>query len=94
MAERADENGAFRVLSESCRFFPKLCEPVSKLSARLIPVFEEVGYSHKLFATPRLLRFSEMEYSVPAEYMKQVLTRSERGISEQLLAGAVRRMND
>jgi FAD-linked oxidoreductase len=80
------ENGAFWVLSESCRFFPKLCEPVSKLSARLIPVSEEVGYSHNLFATPRLVRFSEMEYSVPAEHMKQVLMEVEACVRKHRFA--------
>lgn len=80
------ENGAFWVLSESCRFFPRLCEPVSKLSARLIPVFEEVGYSHTLFATPRLVRFNEMEYSVPAKHMKQVLTEVEACVRKHRFA--------
>lgn len=67
------ENGAFWVLSQACRSIPRLCAPVSRVSAALIPMLEEVGYTHELFATPRLVRFSEMEYNIPAAAMKPAL---------------------
>ncbi|WP_152396275.1 D-arabinono-1,4-lactone oxidase [Paenibacillus guangzhouensis] len=67
------ENALFWVLSECCRFIPRLCKPISRLSAAGVPNVQEVGYSHRIFATPRLVRFNEMEYSIPADRMKLVL---------------------
>lgn len=67
------ENALFGLLSRGCRVFPKLCRPVSRLSARFVPVGNEIGYSHQLFTTKRLVRFNEMEYSVPAEKMETVV---------------------
>src|SRR5262249_45446704 len=61
------ENGAFWLLSEACRFVPSLCRPVSKLSAALVSEGERVGRSDRIFASPRLVRFNEMEYAVPIE---------------------------
>lgn len=67
------ENALFWVLSECCRFIPRLCKPISRLSAAGVPDMQEVGDSHRIFATPRLVRFYEMEYSVPADRMRIVL---------------------
>lgn len=67
------ENRLFWVLSEACRLVPALTKPVSRLSAASVPVFEEVAYSHELFATPRLVRFNEMEYNIPAAHMAEVI---------------------
>ncbi|MEK5477312.1 D-arabinono-1,4-lactone oxidase [Paenibacillus sp. FSL R5-0407] len=67
------ENVLFWVLSECCRLIPRLCKPVSRLSAASVPDVQEVGYSHRIFATPRLVRFNELEYSVPADRMRIVL---------------------
>lgn len=67
------ENLLFWVLSECCRFIPRLCKPISRLSAVGVPDVHEVGYSHRIFATPRLVRFNEVEYSVPADRMRIVL---------------------
>lgn len=67
------ENVLFWVLSECCRLIPRLCKPVSRLSAASVPDVQEVGDSHRIFATPRLVRFNELEYSVPADRMRIVL---------------------
>lgn len=67
------ENALFWLLSEFCHFIPRLCKPISRLSAKGVPNVQEVGYSHRIFATPRLVRFNEMEYSVPADRMRTVL---------------------
>ena len=61
------ENGAFWLLSEACRLVPPLCAPASRLCARLVAQGTCVGPSHRIFATPRLVRFNEMEYAVPSE---------------------------
>lgn len=68
------ENGLLWVLSQLCRMQPKWSKAVSNLSALGIPNATETGDSHHLYATPRLVRFYEMEYSVPANQMRSVLT--------------------
>lgn len=61
------ENLAFGLLSRACRLAPSLCPPVARLSAALVSAGVEIAPSHRVFATRRLVRFYEMEYSLPAE---------------------------
>jgi len=67
------ENGVYWVLSESCRLIPRLCKTVCRISTRSIANIDEIDYSHRVFTTPRLVRFQEMEYSIPAEHLSSVL---------------------
>lgn len=67
------ENYAFWFLSETCRWLPSLCAPVSKLCAAMVGADERVDWSHRLYATPRMVRFQEMEYNVPRHYFPQVV---------------------
>jgi FAD-linked oxidoreductase len=67
------ENGMYWFVSEGCRFLPKMSKAISHLSAKVVPETTEVGPSHQLFATPRLVKFNEMEYSVPAEALKAII---------------------
>ncbi|WP_028546116.1 D-arabinono-1,4-lactone oxidase [Paenibacillus taiwanensis] len=67
------ENGVFWLMSELCRAVPQLSAAMSRISAACVPIGEEVGAAHKLFATPRLVRFHEMEYSVPADALPSAL---------------------
>lgn len=61
------ENAVFGAVSRACRMNPAWCAPVSRLSAKLASEGVLAGQSHTLFATPRLVRFQEMEYGVPVE---------------------------
>lgn len=67
------ENGAFKVLSELCRMFPSLCKRVSKISAAAVSTGVDINYSTKIYATPRLVKFQEMEYNLPAEKAVEAL---------------------
>jgi FAD-linked oxidoreductase len=67
------ENGVFWAFSELCRRFPAASPQVSALLGRLISGGRDVNYSHKIFATPRLVKFQEMEYSLPAENLVAAL---------------------
>ena len=67
------ENGVYWVLSESCRLVPRLCKTVCRISAQSIANVDEIDYSHRLFTTPRLVRFQEMEYNIPAEHLSSVV---------------------
>ena len=80
------ENGLFWCLSESCRLMPSLSKRISRLSAQSVPSVTESGFSHQLFATPRLVRFYEMEYSVPAAHMKDIIAELHQAIEQEQFA--------
>ncbi len=80
------ENGLFWLLSESCRLRPSLTKSVSRLSAQSVPSVHESGYSHQLFATPRLVRFYEMEYCLPTEHMGDVILELRQAIEQERFA--------
>jgi FAD-linked oxidoreductase len=80
------ENGVYWLLSEACRLMPRLTKSVSRLSARAIASVNEVDYSHRLFATPRLVRFQEMEYNIPAEHFSAVIAEIQACIEQQQFA--------
>ncbi|HLI69138.1 MAG TPA: D-arabinono-1,4-lactone oxidase [Ktedonobacteraceae bacterium] len=67
------ENWVYWVLSEMCRLVPSFSTTASKISAAGVASIDEVNYSHRLFATPRMVRFQEMEYNLPAEHLPTVL---------------------
>ncbi|MFC5470978.1 D-arabinono-1,4-lactone oxidase [Cohnella suwonensis] len=71
--DRLFENTFFGLLSELCRMFPSVSGAMSKLTASSIPVMRKVNYSHRLLTGDRLVKFNEMEYSVPAEAMADVI---------------------
>lgn len=77
------ENGAFWILSEACRLSPSLTVPVSRLCARLVSEGTRVGHSHRVFATPRLVRFQEMEYGLPADRGPDCLREIRRYVDER-----------
>ncbi|GCE08054.1 D-arabinono-1,4-lactone oxidase [Dictyobacter aurantiacus] len=74
------ENGLYWLLSETCRLRPAWTPAISKLSAQGIASVDEVDYSHRLFATPRAVRFQEMEYNIPAEHFPAVLQEIKQSI--------------
>ncbi|MBF5045828.1 FAD-binding protein [Aggregicoccus sp. 17bor-14] len=61
------ENAAFWLLSEAVRRKPARAAGASRLCARLAAEDRSVGASHRVFATPRHVRFQEMEYALPLE---------------------------
>lgn len=67
VSEYVLENYAFKVLCEFAYRFPSQNVAVSKLSAATISDTSKVFHSHKIYATQRLVRFNEMEYSIPVE---------------------------
>lgn len=77
------ENDVFWVLSEACRRMPGLCERVSAISGSAVPNVDEVNYSHRQFATPRAVRFQEMEYNIPAAEFAATLTEIKDCITHQ-----------
>jgi FAD-linked oxidoreductase len=77
------ENWVYWLLSESCRLVPQATKTVARISGEAITPVEEVDYSHRLFATPRMVRFQEMEYNLPAEHFTSALHEIESCINER-----------
>ena len=77
------ENGVYWLLSELNRIQPKLSKTISTISAQGIASVDEVNYSHLLFSTPRVVRFQEMEYNIPAEHFSTVLAEIEACVERE-----------
>ena len=75
------ENGVFWGLSEMSRLAPPLSAAACKVSAWGIAPTTAVDYSHRLYATPRAVRFQEMEYNIPAQHFAEALTEIEATIN-------------
>jgi FAD-linked oxidoreductase len=84
--EYALENGAFWLLCELCRAWPGLSPRVARLMAAMIGSGENLDHSHRIFATPRLVRFNEMEYSLPAAELGPALLAIDREIRRRGVA--------
>lgn len=67
------ENWLFYLLSYMARLVPGFSKKVSKISAWGISNGNFVDWSHNIYASPRSVRFNEMEYNVPMEDFKTVL---------------------
>ncbi|WP_238327955.1 D-arabinono-1,4-lactone oxidase [Paenibacillus gorillae] len=80
------ENKLFGLLSELSRKLPSSSAVISRLSASQVPVGRKVNYSHRMFATQRLVRFNEMEYNLPAEALGEVI----KEMREELARGRYR----
>lgn len=77
------ENGVFWVLSKQSRYLPFLAPTVSRISAWGVSASKKVNWSHKVYATPRLVRFNEMEYNLPAEAMVPALRAVKKEIEKE-----------
>lgn len=61
------ENTVLEWACQVSRAVPALNAPIQKLVGFFVGSSQRVGESYKIFATPRAVRFNEMEYHVPAE---------------------------
>ncbi len=69
------------LIAESCRLVPSLTKTVSNFTASANPNTDEVNYSHRIFSTPRMVRFQEVEYNIPAEHLQAVITEIQECIA-------------
>lgn len=67
------ENGLYWVLSETARLIRPTTRTISRISAMGIATVSETDHSHRVFATPRMVKFQEMEYNIPASDFPAVL---------------------
>ena len=61
------DNHAFALLNRIGRRFPRAIPAINRAAARAASTRERVDWSFRVFASPRLVRFTEMEYAVPRE---------------------------
>ena len=61
------ENVAFWLACQTSRVVPAWTPAINAFCARAMDESESLGPPHRIFPTPRLVRFHEMEYAVPAE---------------------------
>jgi L-gulono-1,4-lactone dehydrogenase len=67
------ENGAFGALCRTGRAFPGLIKPLNRLAAATLSKRSYSAPSHRVFVTPRRVRFVESEYEVPRDAVLDVL---------------------
>ena len=77
------ENYLFFAISELSRLFPRTSKYFSRLSARGVGTSNVVSVSQNLFATPRLVKFREMEYCIPLGYAKEAILEVRAMIEEK-----------
>lgn len=67
------ENYVFKGLCEVAKAVPTLNKGISSFSAQFISSSKKTQYSHNVYATPRYVKFNEMEYNVPIEAYQDVM---------------------
>ncbi|MBO4210438.1 D-arabinono-1,4-lactone oxidase [Micromonospora echinofusca] len=86
-----DEFLSNTVFAGACRLgraVPALAPTISAVSARALTARAYTGPSHTVFCTPRRVRFTEMEYSLPRAALGEALTALRRivdGLPEKIL---------
>lgn len=68
------ENAAFGTLCRISRAIPRLTPQLGRLSSAALSAREYSDVSHRVFTTPRTVRFVESEFAVPRETVLDVLT--------------------
>jgi L-gulono-1,4-lactone dehydrogenase len=61
------DNHVFGVINRAARRFPRAIPAINRTMSRAASRRERVDWSFRIFASPRLVRFFEMEYAVPRE---------------------------
>lgn len=67
IVDKVLETGVFWAISEAVKRVPQAAAPVARFSSRMMAEGEFADYSHRVFPSPRDVRFNEMEYAVPVE---------------------------
>ncbi|MTB51052.1 D-arabinono-1,4-lactone oxidase [Lewinella sp. W8] len=76
------ENYAFLAVCELGYRFPSWNRKLSAFAASTTGSSRKVDWSHRVFSTPRLVRFNEMEYSVPMEAYRSVMEALTRWVNK------------
>ncbi len=67
------DNHVFGLLNRAARRVPRAVPLITRTAGAVSSRRERVDWSFKVFASPRLVRFEEMEYAVPREHARAAL---------------------
>lgn len=76
------ENGAFKLFSEISRIIPSQSRNVSKLVGAFVGESKRNTWSHRVYATSRLVRFTEMEYNIPDAAFEECILEVKKKIED------------
>ena len=74
------ENAAFGTLCRIGRARPRLIPALNRLSSGALSSRSYTDMSHRVFVTPRRVRFAESEYAVPRESLGHVMAELRRAV--------------
>jgi FAD-linked oxidoreductase len=80
------DNAGFWLSCQAARLFPRWTPALNAFCARTADQGSYCGPAHRIFPTPRLVRFFEMEYAVPAARGPDCLREIRELITRQKLA--------
>lgn len=66
-------NTMFGIVAKTGRAVPKLIPRLNRITASLAGGGERIDRSYRIFASPRLVRFTESEYAIPYEHTVDVI---------------------
>lgn len=75
-------NVAFEGINRFAAFAPKAIPFVNQVTSRALSAREFTDHSHRVFASPRRVRFREMEYAIPAESLTDTLAEIDSWIEK------------
>ena len=76
------ENAALWLFCAIARAIPATSKPIAKMLTNLISDSHDITAAHETFASVRLVKFQEMEYSIPAEYMVPAFKALQQAIAD------------
>ncbi len=74
------ENAGFGALCRLGRARPRLIPALNRFSSSVLSARTYTETSHRVFVTPRRVRFTESEYAVPRESLRHVITELRRAV--------------
>jgi len=77
------ENTVMQLVCKVGTWFPSAHKTISRFAAKAVPKGSKVNFSHEVYATVRNVRFKEMEYNVPIEHFKTVISKLKAMIEER-----------
>jgi L-gulonolactone oxidase len=83
-------NHAFELLCRAGRRFPRRIPQLNRLVTRLAGARTRVDRSDRIFASPRLVRFTEMEYALPRAVTPEAVNRIMALVAGEGLGGGLR----
>lgn len=77
------ENSVFGAFCGIAKHIPASIPTISRLTAAVAGGNTKVDHAHRIFATVRTVRFTEMEYNIPAEHLPEAIISILRIIREE-----------